>query len=123
MLPAFAMAEHVGNQHEASLPSPEYAHVLQFPLGLGIVMAVDNDETRYRLVGLCRDVQIRGYVNVGSALVNDVLDREAIASQLLGGDDLDLLGRVREIAERLTQRGDLFVAECLPVGLCLDAAP
>ncbi len=68
MLSAFAVAQLIDDQHHASCTGPKDAHVLQFGLGLGVVMTMADQDSRSCLAGLFRPIQVRRHPQLGPAL-------------------------------------------------------
>jgi hypothetical protein len=60
MLAPLAVAEVIGDEHCAAGPRPGHAHVLEFALLLGVVVAVREENTGQRLARLGGQVEIGG---------------------------------------------------------------
>ena len=123
MLPPFAVAELVHHEDQAARPRPGHAHVLQFALRLRIVMAVDNQDARHRLIRLGRGVEVGGDEHARPALENDVLNAIAVAVDGAGDARLDLLRRLGELTERAPQRLDAPIAVVLPLDAIGNLVP
>jgi len=100
MLPALAVAELVRHQHQAALPGPGHAHVLQFGLRLGIVVAGDNEQPRDRLAGLRGEIAVRRHDEPRPVLENDVLHNESVSRAAFLDEQLDAPLLPRKVGRR-----------------------
>src|SRR5581483_7281035 len=98
----FAVAHLVDDEDEATGPRPGHAHVLKLVLRLIAVVGVSDQDSWHRLPRLSRDVQVARHPLSRPALVDHVLDLEAVALDGASHADVRLAG-LRILAQRATQ--------------------
>ena len=123
MLPAFAVAEQIGNEDIAADTGPRHAHVLKLALRLRIVMRRHDDDPRRSGRQRIGPVEFRRHPLPGPAFVDDVVDLETVAYQRARHVNRDGCRKRREGAERRLQLRDPGRHEVFPRFLRVDLAP
>ena len=86
-------------------------------------MAVADEDARHLVRRLRGAVEVRRHQEAGPALEDEVVDEEALAVERLRDANLQILGRLRPLAERAFQGFDARPLELLPVLPALQGVP
>src|SRR6516162_9472819 len=114
MLAAFAVAQLIQDQDQATLPRPEYAHLLKLALGLRVVVAVDQEHARHGRTERLGNVEISGDEKPRAALKDHVLDVMTLPGQGLRDVESEIPGRGLGGSERVPKEPDLLVPIAFP---------
>ena len=117
VLETLSLAGRVHGQHHEAVLGQVHAHCLVHGVGFArLSMAADEEHSRRRSAQLFRQVQVGGDVELGQALVDDLLD--GIAAPVYGAGALGIQGRVllEQAADGVQEALAHALAVCLEGG-------
>jgi hypothetical protein len=75
-----AVPELIHHQHQATQAGPGHAHILQFTVRFGCMMAVTDQDAGHGLPGRYRAIKVGGNPQPRPAVEDDIVDRQAVAA-------------------------------------------
>ena len=122
VLQPFSRSYLIHNQYGTTRTRPEDPHVLEFGLGPGTVVAVDNDDSRHSSRRGNRQIEIGSHPQPRPAPVNQILPAIALALKFFGNPSLKRDTR-RKASQGSCQRFQSRITKPFPIRPGSDLLP